>query len=145
MIPRLVPKTHTDRNKICMQLGNVVVMVATKILERQVFKYKGGPEYVGRAVEGEVLLRVESGGEELQVFTTKKYLICQGTFYPLIAELAMHCGIDDTASFHLVHAALSESRVNRVHDAFDKAGYAGHKLSLGVCKLLTKKTLAVLC
>lgn len=115
-----------------MQLENVVVMVSTKILERQCFKYKDGPEYVGRALERDVLLRVESGGKELQVFIPKKYLICQGTFYPLMAEMAKHCGIEDTASFHLVHAALSESRVNRVHDAFDKAGYAGHKLNLGV-------------
>lgn len=113
-------------------------MVATKIVESQVFKYKDGPEYVGHAIEGEVLLRVESGGKELQVFTPKKKLICQGSLYPLIAKMAEHCGIKDTASFHLVHAALSERRVNRVHHAFHKAGYAGHEPDSGVCILLTK-------
>lgn len=116
-------------------------MVATKILESEVFKYNDGPEYVGRPREVDFVLREHSERKELRIYITRKNLICKGRFLPLMDSMAEHCGIEDHTSWRLLDAALSSSRVNRVHDVFHAAGYAGHDRRKGVCRAPTRKIL----
>lgn len=116
-------------------------MVAAKILESEVFRYNDGPEYIGHPREVNFVLREQSERKELRIYIARKNLICKGRFLPLIDSVAEHCGIENHTSWRLLDSALSSSHINRVHDVFHAAGYAGHDRRKGVCRFLTHKYL----
>ena len=101
-------------------------MVAPRIVERYIFRYMAGPEYVGHAREAKIAFRVVSGGKDLHIFTTSKDSIHQRRLFPLLDTMAEHCGIKDSTSLRLLDAAINESRTDRIHSAFADAGYGGH-------------------
>ncbi|KAH7401306.1 hypothetical protein BKA66DRAFT_564959 [Pyrenochaeta sp. MPI-SDFR-AT-0127] len=124
----LIPQSRVDRNTICKQLENAFVIVAANIFERHVFRYKDGPEYLGNVRKGEVAMRVEPGGKDLRIFVARAGYIYRQRCFPLIGLIAEHCDINDSISLRLLDAALSDSRIDRVHKAFADAGYSGHNL-----------------